>query len=148
YSAYDFSPTDLLKNNRATPAPLPALVPLKNGFKAGDVVVSQIGDGVAPLKSADLQHDLSAPVVLSDFSLSGVLNGQVELPTTASGANHGIVTSGGSKSEGGLTLSSDGHFLTYIGYDTANLVNPVGTSDVGKTAANGGPGVTVNRDIA
>jgi phospholipase C len=148
YSAYDFSPTDVLKNNRPSLPALPAIKALSNGFKAGDVVVSQVGNGITPLKTSDLNHDLTAPVFLDDISLSGKLAGQLALPATASGANHGIVTSGGSKSEGGLNLSSDGHYLTYIGYDTTNLINPVGTSDVSKTLAGGGPTVAVNRDIA
>jgi phospholipase C len=148
YSAYDFSPTDVLKNNRPAVAALPLTVPLTNGFTAGDVVVSQVGTGTTPLKTTDLQHDLTAPVVLDEFNPSGVLAGQLALPTTTSGANHGLVTSGGSKSEGGLNLSADGHFLTYLGYDTTNLINPVGTSDVSKLASAGGPSVAVNRDIA
>jgi hypothetical protein len=148
YSAYDFSPSDVVKNNRPSVPALPVIKALSNGFTAGDVVVSQVGNGVTPLKSADLQHDLTAPVILDEFSLGGVLAGQLALPTTTAGANHGLVTSGGSKSEGGLNLSTDGHSLTYIGYDTTKLVNPVGTADVSKTLAGGGPSVAVNRDIA
>jgi hypothetical protein len=148
YSAYDFSPTDILKNNRTAPLALPLTVPLTNGFTAGDIVVSQIGNGDTPLKTVDLQHDLTAPVYLDEFNPGGVLAGQLALPTATSGTNHGIVTSGGSKSEGALNLSTDGHYLTYIGYDTSNLVNPIGTSDVSKIASAGGPGVAVNRDIA
>jgi hypothetical protein len=128
---------------------LPVIHPLQGGFTAGDVVVSQVGNGATPLKTTDLQHDLTAPVYLNEYNPNnGILAGQVALPATTSGANHGLVTSGGSKSEGGLNLSTDGHFLTYIGYDTTNLVNPIGTSDVSKTLAGGGPSVTVNRDIA
>jgi hypothetical protein len=147
YSSYDFSPSDLLKNNRTLVAPLPIPFPLKGGFTPGDVVVSQVGDGIAPLKSANLNSDLTAPVILDEFSLKGGLGGQLPLPTKGTGANHGLVTSGGSKSEGGLNLSTDGHFLTYIGYDTTNLINPVGTADVSKLASGGGPTVAVNRDI-
>ncbi len=148
YSAYDFSPSDVLKNNRPGVPALPAVKPLAGGFTAGDVVVSQVGNGVTPLKSNDLNHDLTAPVILDEFGTNGVLAGQLGLPVTTSGANHGIVTSGGSKSEGGLNLSTDGYYLTYIGYDTTNLVNPIGTSDVSKIASAGGPSVAVNRDIA
>jgi phospholipase C len=148
YSAYDFSPSDVLKNNHPAVSALPNFLPLSGGFTAGDVVVSQIGNGNDPLKSADLAHDLSAPVTLDQFTLGGTLTGQLSLPSTTAGANHGIVTSGGSKSEGGLTLSSDGHYLTYIGYDTTNLANAIGTSDISKLSTAGGPNVTVNRDIA
>lgn len=114
----------------------------------GGVVVSQVGDGTNPLKTADLAHDLTSAVFLDEYSPMGLQIGQVALPVTASGANHGLVTSGGSKSEGGLYLSQDGRYLTYTGYDTANLTMPIGTSDVSKIASGGGPGVPVNRVMA
>ena len=47
------------------------------------------------------------------------------LPTSISGSDRRVVQSGSATSEGHLTLSEDGRYLTCVGYDTT-----VGTASV------------------
>lgn len=86
-----------------------------NGFQAGSLVVSLEGNGVTPLGA-----DSPSQITLQQFTTGGSFISSLALPTTAAGAgagNHGIVTSGTSKSEGALNRSADGRYLTYFGYD-------------------------------
>jgi hypothetical protein len=89
-----------------------------------DLVVSQIGTGSGTLSSA------GTAVILNDYNTSGTLQKTVPLPTTNSGANYGIVSSGTATSEGALTLSSDGQYLVYSGYNS-----PVGTASVASSTS-------------
>jgi hypothetical protein len=59
------------------------------------------------------------------------------LPTTVNGAQKRLTMSGSATSEGALSLSADGRYVTLAGYDA-----PVGTASVASTA-----GSTVNRVV-
>lgn len=86
-----------------------------NGFQAGNLVVSLEGSGTSPLGA-----DMPSQITLQQFTTGGSFVSSLALPATAAGAgagNHGIVTSGTSKSEGALNRSADGRYLTYFGYD-------------------------------
>jgi len=86
-----------------------------NGFQAGSLVVSLEGSGASPLGA-----DTPSLITLQQYTTSGSFVSSLALPTAAAGAgagNHGIVTSGTSKSEGALNRSADGRYLTYFGYD-------------------------------
>ncbi|MFC1409595.1 Ig-like domain repeat protein [Streptacidiphilus sp. N1-12] len=93
-------------------------------FAAGDVVVYRVGDGGTALSGA------GAPVFLDEYSPAGALVRSVALPTTGSGVNKPLVSSGSGTSEGGLTLSADSDYLVATGYDTA-----VGTTGLSSSAA-------------
>ena len=95
------------------------------GFKAGDLVVSQVGDGSAALSSS------STAVFLDDYSTSGAAGTSINL--TTSGTNP-FTESGVATSEGALALSSDGKYLTISGYDTGT-----GTASVAKSASSAVP---------
>jgi len=56
----------------------------------------------------------------------------ISLPTSASGANKRLVTSGSATTEGTLTRSDDRNYLTIGGYDAA-----VGTAAIGTTSTSG-----------
>ncbi|MHA6760169.1 hypothetical protein [Streptacidiphilus sp. PAMC 29251] len=101
-------------------------------FAAGDVVVYRVGDGSTALSGA------GAPVFLDEYSPAGALVRSVALPTTASGANKPLVSSGSGTSEGGLTLSADSDYLVATGYGAA----------VGATGLSSSAAATLPRTIA
>lgn len=84
-----------------------------SGFTPGSLVVSLEGNGTDPLGA-----DTPSLITLEQFTTGGSFVSSLGLPMTATGGgNHGIVTSSTSKSEGALTRSADGRYLTYFGYD-------------------------------
>lgn len=102
-----------------------------NGFQAGNLVVTLDGQGLSPIA-----NDSPTPITLQQYTTGGTFVSSLQLPTTASGANRGIVTSGFSKSEGALNLSGDGHSLTFFGYDAAQFTSPATKNDTATTQTN------------
>lgn len=101
-------------------------------FTPGNIVVLRVGTGEAALSSA------GTPIFLDEYTTGGAFVQTVAAPTSQVGANRQIVASGSSTSSPILTLSPDGKFLTFTGYDT-----PVGTAGItGTTSA------AVNRVVA
>jgi VCBS repeat-containing protein len=100
-------------------------------FTAGNLVVYRVGDGVSALVSA------ATPVFLDEYTPAGVLVQTIAVPTTTSGSNRALTASGTATSEGLLTRSIDGQFLTLTGYNAA-----VGTASITSSASG-----TVNRVI-
>ena len=86
--------------------------------------VLRVGDGQAALSGA------STAVFVEERRLDGTLVSTVALPTAASGAMQPFTMAGSATSEGGLALSSSGHYLTAGGYAT-----PPGTPNVATTTA-------------
>jgi hypothetical protein len=87
-------------------------------FAGGDVVVYTVGNGTTALSN------VAAPVSLKEFSPTGSLVQSLPLPTTdATGGQHALTAAGLSTSEGEITRSPDGRYLTVTGYDA-----PVGTN--------------------
>jgi MYXO-CTERM domain-containing protein len=83
-------------------------------FTLGNLVVVQSGNG-----SAALTGDATA-AFLNEFSVSGGSPIQtIALPTAVSGLNQPLTLSGTATSEGFLTLSANGQFLTMSGYGVA-----------------------------
>lgn len=99
-------------------------------FTPGNIVVVRIGTGTGALTTA------ATPVFLDEYSSTGILVQSVALPTANSGANNAFTLSGTSTSEGALSLSPNGQYLSLAGYDTT----------VGVTSVNGN--AAVNRVIA
>lgn len=97
-------------------------------FTAGRLVVLQVGDGSAALTNA------ATPVFLKEYTNTGTAGVTVAVPTT--GANR-LVISGTSTSDGQITLSPNGQFITLAGYDAAT----------GTAAITGTTSATVNRVI-
>jgi hypothetical protein len=98
-------------------------------FNPGKLAVLRVGDGSAALSSA------AQPIFLDQFDPTGA--GQspsytLAIPSTGADA---LTLSGTATSEGALSLSADGRFLTFAGYNTA-----AGTASVAGTAS-----ATVNR---
>ena len=89
-------------------------------FLPGDLVISIVGDG-APGDATNYTDNQASPITLEDISTSGVVNGTLVLPQTASTNAQGVTESAisgeyGSSSEGSLELSGDGQSLTIAGY--------------------------------
>ena len=119
------SPTPNYLASMSAPAPM-AFV----GFTPGNLVVSQVGDGIAALSNA------ATSVFLKECNPSVGFTGlTVNLPTAVSGSNQQVTNSGTATSEGFVTRSDDGKFLISAGYATN-----VGTTNVVAT--------TVGRSIA
>lgn len=80
-------------------------------FTMGDLVVSRVGDGTAALSNS------GTAVFLDEFTKTGTPQTNfTSINLTTTGTNP-FVTSGTATSEGALTLSGDGKFLTISGYD-------------------------------
>ena len=90
---------------------------MANPFTPGDLVVSVYGDGDGSGTYTDNQ---AGPIVLQDYSTSGVAGGSLVLPQTTTVVNgvteNAISGEYGSSSEGTLQLSADGQSLTIAGY--------------------------------
>ena len=82
-------------------------------FTAGNLVVYRVGTGATALSNA------ATDVFLDEYTTSGTLVQSIALPTSISGSNKRLVSSGTAVSEGFLTLSSDGKYLLLTGYDAA-----------------------------
>ncbi|MFN8699916.1 MAG: MopE-related protein [Flavobacteriales bacterium] len=79
-------------------------------FTANNLVVLQVGDGVAALGNT------GTPLFLREFTTTGTSVQTVNVPTTGSDR---LVVSGSATSEGQMTRSADGLYLAIAGYDAA-----------------------------
>ncbi|MBD2435604.1 DUF4347 domain-containing protein [Nostoc sp. FACHB-110] len=93
-------------------------------FTGGNIVVLRLGTGTGTLSSA------ATPVFLDEYTTNGTLSQSIALPTAVSGNNRILTQSGTATSEGALTLSADGRYLTLVGYDAAP-----GTTGVASTTS-------------
>ncbi|GAB4133007.1 MAG: hypothetical protein Fur0046_03380 [Cyanobacteria bacterium J069] len=101
-------------------------------FTAGSIVVLRIGDGSATLSNA------ATAVFLDEYDTNGNLVQSIAMPTAINGSNRRLTLSGTATSEGALSLSTNGQYLTLVGYDAA-----VGTPGVPNTDS-----ASVNRIVA
>jgi hypothetical protein len=102
---------------------------LAANFTPGDLVVDEVSSSAALTSSA-------TAVYLLQYTTGGTAAGSIELPTTSSGATNAFTQSGAASSEGELSLSPNGQYLTLAGYDAA-----VGTSGVTSSNTTGAGGV-------
>jgi hypothetical protein len=91
-------------------------------FTTGNIVVYRVGTGVANLNSA------ATAVFLDEYTTAGVLVQSIAMPVAVNGANKILTAAGSGNTEGMLTVSTDGQYLVFTGYDA-----PVGTNGVGGT---------------
>jgi hypothetical protein len=89
----------------------------------GNVVVYRVGDGAATVLS-----NAAMPVFVDEFSPTGTLIQTIALPSAAGGGTL-LTASGTATSEGLLTVSPDGRYITITGYNAA-----LGTTGVASTA--------------
>ena len=89
-------------------------------FAGGDVVVYQVGDGSTTLSNK------AAPVFLKEYGPSGTAVQSIPLPTAdTSGGQHALTATGLSTSEGEITRSPDGRYLTVTGYDATVVAGEI-----------------------
>jgi hypothetical protein len=99
--------------------------------------IVRIGSGTGTLTSG------ATPVFIDERAIDGTLVGTpLALPTTASGSNLPFVNSGSASSEGGLSLSGNGHYLVLAGYaatiPTASIKSAAGVNRVVARVDSGG----------
>jgi len=101
-------------------------------FGQGNLVVVRVGAAGGPsLNSA------ANAAFLEEYTPSGLLVQTIAMPTSTSGTNRRLTISGSATTEGTLTLSANGQYLTMGGYDA-----DVGTAAIGTTTS-----ANVNRVI-
>jgi hypothetical protein len=83
---------------------------LAGEFTKGNLVVLQIGDGSGALTGA------AAPVFLRQYTPAGTFVDSIIIPST--GDSPRLIVTGSSTSEGHLVRSSEGNYITIVGYDT------------------------------
>lgn len=93
-------------------------------FTQGNLVVVRLGTGSAAM------NNQSQATFLDEYTTSGTLVQSVAMPTVASGANRRFTLSGTANSEGELSLSSNGQYLTLGGYDAAPGVASISSSSL------------------
>ena len=79
-------------------------------FDPGDLAVLQVGNGSASLTSA------GTAIFLDEYTTGGSFVNSLAIPATGSGE---LVNSGSASSEGQLTLSANGQYLVFVGYNVA-----------------------------
>jgi DNA/RNA endonuclease YhcR with UshA esterase domain len=95
-------------------------------YTPGNLVVTQVGDGAAALGTA------AAQVRIIEYQRTGGSSvNSLTLPTAVSGSNRRLTLTGNAGTEGNLSLSSNGLYLTLAGYD----------ANVGTASLNGAPGI-------
>ncbi len=82
-----------------------------NQYTAGNLVVLRVGDGTSTLAAS------TGKVSLLEYSPTGVLVNTTDVPNATAGNR--LTLSGNSNQEGVLSLSPNGSFLTFAGYDAA-----------------------------
>jgi len=92
-------------------------------FTQGDIVVSRLGDGAALPANGT-----GAAIFLDEYTTSGAFVGTLSSPISTTDTT-GLVDSYSAGSEGALTLSADGKYLTIAGYHAA-----IGTTGVAAAA--------------
>lgn len=101
-------------------------------FTPGNLVVSRVGAGDLALSNA------ATPTFIEEFTLSGTFVQTIGLPTVINGNHRRFTNSGTATSEGFLTRSVDGLYLTLGGYD----------ADVGLASVVSQTSANVNRVVA
>ncbi len=92
-------------------------------FVPGNLVVTRLGDGTAVVSSA------ANPVTLVEYNTTPLSPSVSTLSLNSTGAANKLTMSGSATSEGALTLSADGRFLSLAGYNaTAGTASIAGTS--------------------
>lgn len=92
-------------------------------FTGGNLVVYRVGTPGGTLTNA------AAKVFLDEYSPSGTLQQSIALPTTAANGNLPLTAAGQSRSEGLISGSPDGRYVTVTGYAAApGTTGPSGAS--------------------
>ncbi|MEI7658050.1 MAG: hypothetical protein WCK33_08300 [Phycisphaerae bacterium] len=96
----------------------------------GNLVVYRVGTGSGTLVNT------GNAVFLDEYTPAGTLVQSIAMPTTVSGSNKQLIASGTASSEGFLSVSTDGRYITLTGYaanlgGTSSLSTSTGARTVG-----------------
>ena len=133
-----------------------------SSFSPGDLVISTVSCSVdaSVCSSTSGGLDTASPITLQEFQLgaggtSASSVGTMALPQTSNGANSAISGEYGSASEGILQQSTNGQYLTIMGYGVSAgsfngaPLSTYGTTALGQTSSlTGGSVATVPRVVA
>ncbi|WP_370247986.1 hypothetical protein [Nocardioides sp.] len=101
-----------------------------SSFSGGNLLVYRVGAGTAPLTNA------ATAVFLDEITPAGAVAQSIPVPTTAADGNLPLTASGLSRSEGVLSASPDGRFVSFTGYAAApGATGPAGISLTGSDPA-------------
>jgi hypothetical protein len=101
--------------------------PVVDGGAGPRFMVVRLGDGAGPLAAT------GARVFLDEYTLGGTRTRTIALPTAMTGRNYPFVISGTASSEGALSRSSDGRYVTLAGYAAAFATAGVSSSPAATT---------------
>lgn len=127
------SPTDMATN---TDGPT-STMDMAQQAPPTEFLVMRVGTGTAAMQTNQATAAFIERHKISDGSMVGQATA---LPVAASGAMHSLTLSGNGASEGALTLSADGHYVLFAGYDaTPGTTLVVDNADrvVGRLSAGG-----------
>ncbi|MEX2177052.1 MAG: hypothetical protein WD872_22000 [Pirellulaceae bacterium] len=93
-------------------------------FTPGNLLVYRIGTGLPPHPTSNM----AIAAFLDEVDRSGTVIQTIPVPTADSGANRGLTASSTAESEGLLTLSADGQYALFAGYNA-----PLGTKGLTNT---------------
>ena len=96
----------------------------QTNFTAGNLVIYRVGTGAALLSNA------GTAIFLDEYDGTGALVQSVALPASTSGSNSVISASGTATSEGLITRSPNGLYLTFTGYGAT-----AGTASIASSAS-------------
>ena len=104
-------------------------------FTPGNIVILRVGSGLTTLSNA------STAVYLDEYTVTGTLVQSIAVPAAVSGSNHALTLSGSAATEGELTLSPGGQYVTFTGFDTvpgyAGVSSGVTNRTIGRVDATG-----------
>src|SRR5262249_8849744 len=83
-----------------------------NAFGTGDLLIYRVGDGGSVLTAN------GNDVFIDEYNTAGTLQQSIALPIRA-GSINGLIASGTASSEGELSLSTDGQYVLFTGYNAA-----------------------------
>jgi hypothetical protein len=110
-----------------------SLIFAQASFTPGNLVIYRVGDGVSSLANT------GNPIFIDEYTPTGSLVQSIAAPTTVSGSNKQCIASGTATSEGLITRSENGKFLTFTGYARdlggAGSVSATTSATVGRTVA-------------
>jgi len=98
-----------------------------SAFTSGNILTLRVGEVGGTTLTTN-----SAPVFIDEYTTTGTLVQSVPMPFVNNGSNRKFTMSGTSTTEGFLSLSPDGQYLTFGGYD-----NIPGVSGISSTSATG-----------
>src|SRR5579872_7226359 len=105
---------------------------LISSFTPGDLVVLRGGDAANPTTAGTA----TVGAYLDEYTPGGVYVGTIDVPQSASGSNNPLtITNGAGSHEGILTLSANGNWLTFGGYETAPTTDLSGANISNDTIA-------------